>query len=190
MKRIVCVLCVSFLFSLTGCSWFKHKPVEQPRIVARVNSGKILNDKRLKEGGNIVILPFKAGAGVEATDELDKLSLMIVKGIADTLTNQSNNFNILVSENANKADLILEGHITSLRQPSKLNRLILRKKKKDLGVKGKMIDRTTGQTLMIFSHTQESKNPKANDQDLAYQLGTNIGFFILSNQDLKPGKGE
>ena len=48
-------------------------------------TGTVLDKDLLVQGGDIALVPFKAGPQAEATDELDRLSLMIIKGIKESL---------------------------------------------------------------------------------------------------------
>ena len=46
----------------------------------------------LKNGKNIAVVPFTAGVGVEANEDLDRIALMIVKGISDVFEVPNYNF--------------------------------------------------------------------------------------------------
>ena len=128
----------------------------------------------------MAILPFTAGSNIEANDGLDKIALMIVKGSADTIEGRSSPLKVVTAENANRVDLIIEGHITDMSAPSKLGRWVLGKKNKALSVSGKVIERKTGDTLAIFTHSKQTKNKKAQFEDLGYAMGEDIARFVLS----------
>jgi len=129
-----------------------------------VEKGKIVNAQKLKQGKNIVIIPFKAGVGVEASDDMDKIALMIVKGIYDAFdydkTGKHAHFNILTAEDIQKPDLVVKGHITEVVKRSKFKRWIMLKSKKSIGIKGKVVDVQTGEAVVIFTDRAEPGSEK------------------------------
>lgn len=159
-----------------------EKPSLEPS--AFVEDGRIINAQRLQQGQNIVIIPFKAGVGVEATEELDKAALMLVKGISDAFGNdprgEQNKFNILTAESVKEAEFIIQGHITDQRGSPKIKKWVLLKGTKTLGVEGKMTDAQTGETIAIFSDHAKTSMRKEDYKQLGYRIGKNIGQFILS----------
>ena len=191
-----------FLCFLIGCAWFKTNSSSSQGASLDGATGKIVLAERLKKGGRLLVVPFSAGVGIEANEQCEKISLAIVRGIVDVFeennvglrqttlkdnTDTSNlgqhdggRFEILFSEDSRKADLIIEGHITDLRQPSQFQKWVLRKKTMRLSVEGRMVDRTTGEMILAFNDTQQSKNSKKSYQELGYLIGKDIGHFIVS----------
>lgn len=197
MKRFVKTLCVVFLVSIMGCGhlsvpFFGKKPDEskakhqQPDIQSTefIDKGRIVNAQKLKDGRNIAIVPFTAGEGAESTDELDRVALMIIKGVvdafADDKTGKHAHFNVLMAENSKDADLIVSGHITAMGGLSKLKRWVLLSSKNKLSVEGKITDVQSGEAVVIFTDSLHSKAKDADYKQLGYDLGKNIGRFILS----------
>lgn len=148
---------------------------------------RIVDAQRLQQGQNLAIIPFKAGVGVEANEELDRVALMIVKGISDVFTDnrggKDDYFNILTAENSQKADLIIRGHITAIRRLSRVSRWALMKKEKSLDVDGKMTDARTGETVLIFADRAKTKKKTEDYKQLGYRIGKKIGRFILSGAE-------
>jgi len=185
--RCISLLC---LCCLLGCSWVKPKwftrsrppKTEEQRLeaVQFVESGKILDADRLRQGGKLVIVPFKAGAGVEANNDLDKISLMIVKGAAQAFKNQSPHFEILLSDNAQDADFVIEGHVTGIKKRSKMKKWMPGRHWRSVSVEGKMIDQTTGDTILIFKDKKETRKETEDHLQLGLGIGEDVGRFILS----------
>ena len=182
MNRFIFFL--PLLVSIFGCSWFHPKGTRylesQRYLVPFVETGKIVDSKRVKEGGKLYIAPFKAGANVEADDQLDKISLMIVKGILDTLKNEGKSFEILSPDDASKADLTIEGHVTNIADPSTMRRYVLHNHQKILSVEGKMIDLSNGKTIAIFTDTQKTAQKGEDHKYLGLLVGQDIARFLLN----------
>jgi len=197
MKNFVKPLCCVFLFSIVGCGHvnvpflgkLSDKPKEsqkQPEATAStfIDKGSIINAQKLQQGRKIVIIPFTAGEGAESTDELDRVALMIIKGVSDAFNNDKTgkhtHFTILTAENSKEADLRIKGHITEMGKPSKLKRLVLLSGKRKLGIEGKITDIQTGETIVIFNDHAQSQTEDDDYKQLGYNIGKNIGQFILS----------
>ena len=181
MKSLFKVLTVLLLVLGCGCVWLKHH--NQTAISSEANSfvqnGKVLDADRLKAGGKLLLVPFKAGEDVMATAELDRLALMIVKGISEKLQGSGAPFEILFAQNAEKAELILEGHFTKIRNSSRIRKWMLMDKGKSLAVSGKMVDRKTGKTILVFTDSKQNQEKKKTFSDLGRDIGYDIGDYIL-----------
>ena len=173
---------VLFLTFIYGCSWVKHQQVSAHLgdPTSFVTTAKVLNAPRLKQGGKLLIIPFKAGEDVEATDEIDKLALTIVKGIIEKLQVQGSPFEIIFAQNANEADLSIEGHITGVGLSSKFKKLILRDKGKSLSVSGKLVNQKTEETILVFTDSKQDRDRSKTFIDLAYGIGRDVGDYILA----------
>lgn len=177
------VVVLLVMTNFAGCSWIHHKTTSlSDEEVQFVETGKIVDRARLKEGGKILIVPFKAGPNVEADEYLDKVSLMIVKGLTDILETSDAQWQIIKSsEEASQADLIIEGHVTALSKPSKMNRMVMQHKK-NLGVKGKMMDQKTGKTVLVFTDSKKTDSRKEDHKYLGFLIGQDVAKFILSRE--------
>jgi len=197
MKIFVKSLCFVFLLSIIGCGHlnipFFGKTSDQSKAerqapviqsIEFVDKGRIVNADKLKQGRNIAIIPFTAGEGAESTDELDRVALMIIKGVVDALaddkTGKHAHFKILMAENSKDADLIVNGHITAMGGPSKLKQWMPLSGKNKLSVEGKITDIQSGEAVVIFTDSVLTKTGDDDYKQLGYDLGKNIGRFILS----------
>jgi hypothetical protein len=146
---------------------------------ASLKDARVVDLERLKQGGKVVVLPFKAGVGVEANKELDKIALMIIKGVSEILEREVGKITVVFDEEAEDADLIIKGHVTEKRLPGKLRKWVLLNKNIVLAVDGKMIDRNTGQTVLVFSDKHQINLKEGNFLQLGYTIGQNIGQYIV-----------
>lgn len=175
IKKTIFIL---FICYISGCAWLLPERISPQESAQFLQTTKIINLKRLEKGGNLLIVPFTAGAGVEATEELDKVSLMIVKGIIDILNENNSNFRILVSENAEQADLIIKGHIISMKKTPLMKKWIRGKSMAGLAINGKMINSETGEAVVIFSDNRKVANKKETHKELGYMIGQDVGRFM------------
>jgi len=202
MNRLIELVCLIALIVFSGCTQiqipFIGKSSEQSNkteisdlddrqaleLNAFIDKGRIVDAERLQQGRNIAIIPFKAGVRAEATDELDRVALMIVKGVSDVFADDQSgkhaHFNLLTADHSDNADLIVQGHITDMGKPSKLSQWVMFKRKIFLGVEGKIIDAQTGNVVLTFKDTTVTDTKGENYKDLGYRIGNNIGQYILS----------
>lgn len=174
MKKIMLL----FLCLCLGCASAKIK--ERPQR-GPLTSFKIFNEAGLQKGGRLLIAPFKAGVNVEANEELNKIALMIIKGITEAIKEQNeNNFEILSYAQAQEAQLVIEGHITKLTRPSRINKMGLGHKKISLGIEGDMVNLQTGEKVLIFSGLEERDRKGITHRDIAYSIGRSIGQRIAA----------
>lgn len=184
-----------FLLSTFGCSHvnipFLSKSSDQtskaqpaPVLTEFVDEGLIVNAQKLKQGRNIAIIPFTAGVGAVSTDDLDRAALMIVKGVSDAFaddkTGKHAHFNLLTVENSKDADLVVKGHIIAMSEPSKFKKWTPLSNKRKLSVEGKITDIQSGETVVIFTDHEQAKAKDDGFKQLGYDIGKNIGRFILS----------
>ena len=157
--------------------------VEKPRttkVEGFADTNKIIASDRLKQGGKLLIIPFKAGAEVEASDELNKITLMMVKGIAEELQASNVPFKILTSEDADCAELIIKGHVVRMSKAGGIKKWLPGKNIINLKVVGVLLERESQDRLAVFS-MQKSLNESQEDfKLLGYSLGKDIGRFIAS----------
>lgn len=178
MRRAQLLILIFSLQFFAGCQWLSQE--SQPTPVVRKNDAtQIVDRQRLQKGGKIVIAAFSAGPDVEASNLLDQVSLSLVKGVSDILANEANTFEILTAEQAQEADFIIEGHVIKLNRSSKLARLLLRRKKVSVAVKGKMRDVVTGEPVLLFKEKQDAVSPESDYRGPAVQLGEQIGRLIV-----------
>lgn len=175
MNRIFLLLSL-IIFS---CGCFAHAPVKKINIQESIPqaTGNIIDFARLKAGGKLGILPFKAGPQAEANDTLDHLSALLVKGIQDSL--QAGHVPFVITDSESKADFILEGYIEEYFTPGRFSKLILRKKKSRLSTSGEIWSKTNGLKVLTFASTSIIGQNSSVD-DTAYHMGQAIGDYIVS----------
>ncbi len=151
-----------------------------------------------KEGTSLIVVPFTAGVGVEANKDLDRLSLMIVKGVIDTFNKDGVHFKIFTSEQTDKVDFIIQGHITHRVNPEARRGWMFRPQEAVLSVEAKMTERKSGNLILIYSRQRQAqllmksgvlrKGRGAQSKDvivredemtLAQHLGQDIAEYIL-----------
>ena len=175
------ILAFFFLGLVTGCAWFRADQAGAA-VAERYDENKIIDADRLRRGGTIFVVPFKAGPNIQATIQLDHIALMIVKGIADEVNQVQSPLRILTAENKDYADFLIQGHIVLLSEPHGLQKWSLGKKKKSLAVKGYMIDQKTRKKILLFSQQKEASLKHESYDDLGWGIGSDIGKFILEGQ--------
>lgn len=192
MLKLIQLMRYLFLIVLvlvgSGCSLFhKHQKAESIAVaspapkVSRLENSKILDQEKLAKGGKILVVPFTPGVDVTADEELDRVSLMIVQGIAGSLDGNPR-FSVLNAENADTADFILEGRVIAMSKPGKLQKLVSRGKK-HIAVEGKMVDAKSGNMVLHFTDSKESQNKKEPILNLGSAIGQDIGKFLDSSVD-------
>jgi len=181
MKKILnLIVLISLCCSLPACSFFKKSKVVEKNDQRVLNfDGKVLDFQVLLQSKNLLIVTFKPGPGVAATDETKRLSIRMVSSISDDFKKYQRKFNILTASQAENADLVLKGYITRIENPAGLlNKL--RKKKMILEVRGKILDAKSGRIVVDFVSSLSSQN-KWDLSDLANQTGKAIANFIFEN---------
>lgn len=176
MKHFILILCVGVF---AGC--FAHAPAKdtsksKPAIAV---NGNVLSHERLKQGGKVGLALFKAGPQAESNEQLDRLAIVLLKGMRDRLETAESR--LIITNNAEEADFIISGYIEEFTQPGKFQRVVMRKKKSNFAVSGEMWSRGSGQKVLVFSSlcTFTGKNP--NVQGAVYDMGLSIGDFLIQN---------
>ena len=145
-----------------------------------VKTGKLLDVETLRRGGKIFIVPFKAGVNVTSDDELDKIALMMVKGIAEALMEKGATFDILGPDRALEADLIVTGYVTDLGRPSRFSRWMFKKPRVSLQVEGRIIQAASQKNVAVFTDEARADLREKDHQQLGYAIGEDIGRFVVS----------
>lgn len=205
MKRLnyrIFILCSSLLILGWGCAAGSAKHSLKKESLEQSESdysAVVLRPSFLKkEGASLIVMPFTAGVGVEANKELERLSLMIVKGAIDTLNKEGTRFKILFAQEADQADFIIQGHITHRINPEARRGWMFRPQEAVLSVESKMTERKSGNLVLIYSRERKaqflapSRVPrngrraqskdvivKEDEMMLAEHLGRDIAEYVL-----------
>ena len=178
MKYMLKGVALIILCCLFGCA---SRPLAIHERPGREGLSKVIDVERLRKGGNLLIVPVRGGVGVVATEELDRVTLMIVKGASEYLQQNNTPFQILTASNANTADLIIKGHVTKFTKPGGFKKCVLMKQSVQLGVEGQLIDEQSDNLVLLFSRSISSKKSHGSIDDAAYELGQWIGSFIAGH---------
>ncbi len=174
-----------FLLVSSGCL-FHHAKNEQAVLptTRSVSIGQVVDLSKIQKGGNLLIVPFRAGVGVEETTNLQKISLLIVKGISEVIEENNLPFTVLNASNAQSADLIMKGHVTRFSETGKTKKWLPTQKKVSFGIEGDIVDRETGNVILHFSHQKIAREKNEDIKSLALNVSRDVGFFIA--EQFKP----
>jgi len=180
-KSLIIVLVLVLSLS-PGCSFFSNKKrIASLKPATFIHAGNMIDKNALSKGGKVLVLPFKAGEGVEANEAFDKSCLMIIKGVADSFggnQKHSLDFEAIFSDPGDIADFILEGYITRLEYPSFFRRWVLMDKTINVEVKGQIKRCQSEKVVIVF--VDKMKIESSREKYLGKTIGKNIGNFILS----------
>ena len=178
--KIVLPVSLILLFSI-GCALLpaQKNPLENKEPYT-LHSANIMRPALLKEGRSIVVVPFSAGPNVEATQDLERVSLMIVKGTVGAL-NDNSHLKVFSSADADKPDLVIQGHITHREIDAKGARkwLLFHSKENVLALEARVTERTTGNLVVIFSQQRKADIHQKDELTLAREMGKEIAEFLL-----------
>ncbi len=167
------------VFLLSSCA---HSPVAKKELQENVAAitGSVTDQALLTEGGDLALTPFKAGPRAEDNEELDHLSMMVLKGIKETLDRQNTSLHIIDSEEA-KPQIVLEGYFEEYSKTGRAARMMMHKNKSSLVAEGNLWLVSTGKRLLTFSIKKKFNPKKEKPSNVAYAMGCEIGTFIASN---------
>lgn len=185
MKKIIFpILFLSFLF-LAGCSVHPKPKVVNTLKVLPLTQAMVFEKEKLAKGGKVLVVPFSAGENIEANDQLDRVSLMIVKGIADTLA-LGEPFKILVEQDAQSADFVIKGRIVQMEQKTPFHKPWRKKTEKlTLKVEGSVLGVENEEILAKFSQIKILESQTVSFETLGYDIGTEIGRWLLESATTK-----
>ena len=176
-----------FLCVLAGCGFFAKKEAAKvllPAVKKEQNPSPryhLVDAQRLKQGGELLIVPFVADERVAASDDMERVALTIVKEIYQILSRSQSSYSILSAADAHNAQVLLEGRVTQMETRGRVKQWVGLPPHKMIAVKGKILDVDSDRVILEFSHKQESKNSKENYLDLASKIGQDIGQMLLCN---------
>ena len=176
------VLPVSLVMVFTvGCALLPaKKPPLQNKELQVFHSANVMRPALLKEGSGIVVVPFSAGPNVESTPALERVSLMIVKGTMDAL-NDDSHLKVFSSADADKSDLVIQGHITRRDIDAKGARkwLLFHSKENVLALEARVTERETGNLVLVFSQQRKADINQKDELTLAREMGKEIAEFLF-----------
>lgn len=187
IQRILLFCFCGSVFLLTSCV---HGPVKKTiEQNAASMSGSVVDEALLLEGGDLALVPFKAGSKAEANDELDRLSMMVLKGIKESLDENDQNISLhVVNETEAKPQIVLEGYFEEYSKTNRVSRMMMHPNKSTLTLEGDLWLVSTGKRLLTFSIKKKFNPKKEKSMDIAYAMGKEIGRFIVSKSKSKGNK--
>ena len=148
-----------------------HGPLDTTPVI----TGSVVNSSAFGKGGRLVLGPFKPGPGASADDETAGLSLMITKGIQDTLPTDNTHFTI-PADDSKDSDFYLDGYIEDYGSKGHFAHL---------SIDGEIGLRETGERIFTFQTTTIVDLKTQNPKTAAYRIGVAVAHFIGShNQPL------
>ncbi len=184
-KTLLLVLLFPVLVSL-GCSSHRNLKVPKPLEPSALAQALVFQKETLVKGGKVLIVPFSAGENVQAGDQLDHVSLMIVKGIADAVGSRGTPFKILAGQDAQSADFVIRGRILQLEEKKHFSKPWQRKSKSYiLQVEGSVLGVDNEEILAKFSQTKTAKSRTDYFETLGYDIGVEIGRFLADSASTK-----
>ncbi len=180
MKNIIFSILIFSISFFAGCTVHQRPKVVETLKVSPLTEARVFQKEKLAKGGNVLVVPFSAGENIRASDELDHVSLMIVKGIADTLGSSGNPFKVLVEQDAQSADFVIKGRIVQMEQKTPFHKPWRKKTEKlTLKVEGSVLGVENDEILAKFSQIKMLESQTDNFETLGYDIGTEIGRFLL-----------
>jgi hypothetical protein len=164
---------------ICGCSSSKKIIVSDSLDEIPVITGSVIDSAAFVKGGTLVLGSFKAGDNAAADDETDQLSLMMIKGINDTLPGENTHFTISTDTQKDPDD-VLEGYIEDYGRQGRSSHLKLRKNQTFLSLDGDIWLHDTGEKIFLFQTSIVIDLKTQNPKTVAYQIGAAIAHFIGS----------
>ncbi|MEW5894680.1 MAG: hypothetical protein AB1650_02815 [Candidatus Omnitrophota bacterium] len=144
------------ILSFSGCATFR-----MGQGFDAVIKKTVVHPQGLSKGGDVLILPFSAGTAVRATEDLDRIALILVRGVEDGMHECSGFEFVRDPAKAAEADLIIQGRIERFDVVDRWMRYFGGRRKRLISIEGELSD-GDGVTLGFF----KLKNIK-NYQDMS-----------------------
>ncbi|MCB9757750.1 MAG: hypothetical protein H6753_04910 [Candidatus Omnitrophica bacterium] len=181
VKNLVCFLLLLSATTFIGCSHHASVKADYDLTGSALDHIRIFQKEKLAKGGNLLVVPFSAGENVESSDELDRVSLTIVKGIADVLADKDQPFKLMVQDDVQKTGFVIKGRITRIEQKnSSIKPWQAKKRKFSLYVEGMILEVDSEEVLAKFSLVKTTQEQKNWFEGLGYAMGEEIGRFLLT----------
>jgi hypothetical protein len=182
MKNHFRLILLLILVGSLGCSQHRAKPSTLGEVVSPLKEARVFKSEAFSKGGNLLVVPFSAGAGVVANDELDRISLLIVKGIADVLGSGNQRFQLMTSQDSQDADVVIKGRIIQVQEKTTLSKPWGKKPKHlILSVEGSVLGVENEELVAKFAQIKEVQGKGVSLENLAYETGVEIGHFLTTD---------
>ncbi|NTV28510.1 MAG: hypothetical protein HGA80_00320 [Candidatus Omnitrophica bacterium] len=169
-RNYLLVLAACLLFG--GCLW-SSKVIKSGQASEPGLSVEVLRPDILVKGGSLILEPFKAGPGAEATPELDRMALSIVKGAVDAMEGGSSRMYYKSPDSSGGADLLVEGHIEKVQAPGFVDGLLFKKEAVFL-VKADVRDVASREVVALVFGRRVVPDGSRGFQQAAYDFGRDM----------------
>lgn len=151
--------------------------------IMRPANGHVVRGEFLSPFGVVLLIPFRPGVDVADNDMSDDIAIRIARGIRDVLMNDNpkGRYEVVFSEDGQKADFVINGYITQIKDSSLLQNLMLKADTLTIGVRGQMRDVQSDDVILTFTDEVEFRSDQISHKGLADIVGQNIARFILQN---------
>ncbi len=166
-------LAALMVFFLSGCSWRPHVVSQEKALDIVLTT---LDASSLASGGKIAFTPFKAGPQAIDDEQLDHVSLVIIKGMVDRINQGKTSLSIAAGDEL--SNLIVQGYIEDFSQNGKFDRWVLRRDKGCLAISGEIWLPSSGAKAATFSGYARLNHYKDVSQ-AAEALGQALGDELL-----------
>lgn len=178
MDKIQFNFLVLAILVLGGCSWIGPQKSDQSFLSSDAYI-QLIDSSLVQKGVTLRILPFRAGPGVEAGKDFDRMVFSLSRGLVQGFKTQSEYFYILEDQDNELADFILRGRIVALGTRSWFQKIFFRRFETSLKIEGEIIQSSNGKILVVFTENRRAKSHQQNYNDVAYLIGSNIATEIL-----------
>ncbi|MBF0619958.1 MAG: hypothetical protein HQL19_07315 [Candidatus Omnitrophica bacterium] len=175
MKNLL-ILCVLCSLISTGCLWFSG---QRPSVAMPAASVEILRPDLLLKSQTFFFEPFSAGDKAEASLQLDRMALFMVKGVSDALLEGASPLRLVAAEKSAEADLVLRGHIEEFSVAGGWKKVFFQKEQAVLVVRGELVSRATGDVVAVIYGRKKWRTDGHDTDQTAYQAGQDIGRKLL-----------
>src|SRR3569623_19727 len=120
LQRFFVGLCVIMLAS---CA---HGHIAKKKVhIASLTKAKVTGSAFEPHGlsGDLALTPFKAGAQAEANDEPAHISMMVIKGIKESIDEQKNSIHVVDAAEGHPV-IAMQGYIDEFSKTGKLSRMM------------------------------------------------------------------
>ncbi|MBF0504958.1 MAG: hypothetical protein HQL14_07645 [Candidatus Omnitrophica bacterium] len=172
---------LSFLLLFTvicGCSSTKKIDHSHLFTKAPVVTGSLINATAFQREGSLVLGVFKPGPDAAANDETDRLSLMLIKGIKETLLQEKTAHFKILDDDQKNPDFVMDGYIEGYTKAGRFSHLLWHKNEARLSVDGEIWLQKTGEKIFMFQASEVINLNNQNSLSAAYQMGAAIAEFI------------
>ncbi len=153
---------------------------EQELNSSFIHFGRVIGREEFKRGGRLLVLPFKAGAGVLDDDGLDKISFMLVRGFVDIFEEDKDSvFDLIIADDSEEAEFVVEGYILEAKHPGRIYQK-LRLGQRKLRVEGVVTHQQSGEIVVVFDDVIEGKEKDGELKAMGRTIGQNIARFLLN----------